>query len=156
MTASQFRAPSRICLALTLMWLPARAAAQTPPDGVASLLRRLEQAAAAGDRAAVLALGDPAISRPSFEDFAATLTSPPATRVVVNERDRAPLDAGMLRLVVEVFAERGIEGRLGTWRVDARPGDGPGDPWRIAAVSRLSVVTGLSRLSLNTAQSTTF
>ncbi len=151
MTASQFRAPSRICLALTLMWLPARAAAQTPPDGVASLLRRLEQAAAAGDRAAVLALGDPAISRPSFEDFAATLTSPPATRVVVNERDRAPLDAGMLRLVVEVFAERGIEGRLGTWRVDARPGDGPGDPWRIAAVSRLSVVTGLYRLSLNTA-----
>jgi hypothetical protein len=151
MAASQFRAASRICLALTLIWLPARAAAQTPPDGVASLLRRLEQAAAAGDRSAVLTLGDPAISRPSFEDFAATLTSPPATRVVVNERDRAPLDAGMLRLVVEVFAERGIEGRLGTWRVDARPGAGPGDPWRIAAVSRLSVVTGLYRLSLNTA-----
>jgi hypothetical protein len=151
MTASQFRAASRICLALALTWLPARAAAQTPPDGVAPLLRRLEQAAIAGDRAAVLALGDPAISRPSFEDFAATLTSPPATRVVVNERDRAPLDAGTLRLVVEVFAERGIEGRLGTWRVDARPGTAPGDAWRIAAVSRLSVVTGLYRLSLNTA-----
>ncbi|MDP9322392.1 MAG: hypothetical protein M3P13_02055 [Acidobacteriota bacterium] len=151
MAASPFRAASRICLVLALMWLPARAGAQTPPDGVAPLLRRLEQAAAAGDRAAVLALGDPAISRPSFEDFAATLTTPPATRVVVNERDRAPLDAGTLRLVVEVFAERGIEGRLGTWRVDVRPGTTRADTWRIAAVSRLSIVTGLYRLSLNTA-----
>ena len=151
MAASQFRVALRICLVLALMWLPTRAGAQTPPDGVAPLLRRLEQAAAAGDRAAVLALGDPAISRPSFEDFAATLTTPPATRVVVNERDRAPLDARTVRLVVEVFAERGIEGRLGTWRVDVRPGTAPADTWRIAAVSRLSIVTGLYRLSLNTA-----
>ena len=151
MVASHFRVASRLCLALALMWLSARATAQTPPDGVAALLRRIEQAAAAGDRAAVLALGDPAISRPSFEDFAATLTSPPPTRIVVNERDRAPVEAGILRLVVEVFAERGIEGRLGTWRIDVRPGPAPGDPWRIAAVSRLSIVTGLYRLSLNTA-----
>jgi hypothetical protein len=151
MAPSQFRAASTISLLFALMWLPAGAAAQTPPDGVAPLLRQLEQAAAAGDRAAVLALGDSGISRPSFEDFAATLTSPPATRVVVNERDRAPLDGGTLRLVVEVFAERGIEGRLGTWRIDVRPGFGPGDAWSIAAVSRLSVVSGLYRLSLNTA-----
>ena len=132
------RAASRICLALALMWLPSRAGAQTVPDGIGALLRRLEQAAAAGDRAAVLALGDPAISRPSLEDFARTLTSPPPTRLVVNERDRAPIDGALQRLVVEVFSERGIEGRLGTWRVDARPGATPGEPWRIAAVSRLS------------------
>ena len=151
MVASHFRVASRICLALSLLGLSASAAAQTPPDGVAALLRRLEQAAAAGDRAAVLALGEPTISRPSFEDFAGALVSPPPTRIIVTERDRAPVEAGILRLVVEVFAERGIEGRLGTWRVDVRPGPAPGDPWSIAAVSRLSVVTGLYRLSLNTA-----
>ena len=151
MAAFHARAASRICLALALVWLPARAGAQTPPDGIGALLRRLEQAAAAGDRGAVLALGDSAISRPSLEDFAATLTSPPPTRLVVNERDRAPLDGALQRLVVEVFSERGIEGSLGTWRVDARPGATPAESWRIAAVSRLSVVTGLYRLSLNTA-----
>ncbi len=140
-----------VCLVLALMWQPSAASAQTAGDRVAALLERLEQAAVAGDRAAVLALGDPTISRPSFEDFAGALTSPPASRVVVNERDRATLADGALRLVVEVFAERGIEGRLATWRVDVRGGTDAVDPWRIAAVSRLSVATGLYRLSLNTA-----
>src|SRR5574339_96505 len=110
-----------------------------------------QQAVAAGDRAGILALGDAEISRPSFEDFATTLTAPPPTRVVVTERDRAPREAGILRLVVEIFTERGIEGRLGTWRVEVRPGDSAADPWRIALVSRLSVVTGLYRLALDTA-----
>jgi hypothetical protein len=122
-----------------------------PVDGVTTLLRALQQAAAAGDRAAILALGDGQISRPSFEDFASTLTAPPPSRVVVTERDRSPRDAGMLRLVVEIFTERGIEGRLGTWRVDVRPGNTTADAWKIALVSRLSVVTGLYRLSLDTA-----
>ncbi len=122
-----------------------------PVDGVTMLLRLLQQAAGAGDRAAILRIGASQISRPSFEDFAATLTSPPPSRVVVTERDRAPRDAGVLRLVVEIFTERGIEGRLGTWRIDARPGEAATDPWKIAAVSRLSVVTGLYRLSLDTA-----
>jgi hypothetical protein len=148
MAAFYLCAASRLCLAAALMWLPAPVPAQAPPDAVTALLRRLEQAAAAGDRAAIRALGDPGISRPSFEDFAAALASPPPSRVVVNERDRAPLEGGDQRLVVEVFAERGVEGRLGTWRVDVRPGPAPSDPWRIAAVSRLSIVTGLYRLSL--------
>jgi len=147
------RVPLRIfagmCLTIALAGVPTSAA--QPPDGVTTLLRRLQQAAAAGDRSAVLALGDPQISLPSFAEFANTLTAPPPTRVVVTERDRAPLDGGTLRLVVEIFTERGIEGRLGTWRIDARPGDAAVDPWRIAAVTRLSVVTGLYRLALDTA-----
>ncbi len=138
-------------VALVLSGMPAATGAQPPPDGASALLRRLQQAAAAGDRAAVLALGDQQISRPSFDDFANSLTAIPPARVVVTERDRAQLDAGALRLVVEIFSERGIEGVLGTWRIDARPGATPADAWTIAAVSRLSVVTGLYRLSLNTA-----
>src|SRR5262245_12694880 len=145
-----------ICMLVCLAEPHATAGQAVPPpvqpaDGVTILLRRLQQAAAAGDRAGILALGDAQISRPSFEDFAATLTTPPPSRVVVTERDRAPREAGSLRLVVEIFTERGIEGRLGTWRIDARPGDAAADAWRIAAVARLSVVTGLYRLSLDTA-----
>jgi hypothetical protein len=140
-----------ICVALALSGISVPGQTQTPSDGAAALLRRLQQAAAAGDRAALLALGDRQTSRPSFEDFANTLTAIPATRVVVTERDRAQLEAGALRLVVEVFSERGIEGVLGTWRIDVKPGATAADAWTITAVSRLSVVTGLYRLSLNTA-----
>src|SRR6476660_4481231 len=142
-----------ICLALALGGTPAPASPQqaAAPDGATTLLRRLQQAATAGDRAAVLALGHPQIRRPSFEDFANSLTAIPPARLVVTERDRAQLDAGALRLVVEMFSERGMEGVLGTWRMDVRPGTAPADAWTIAAVSRLSVVTGLYRLSLNTA-----
>ncbi len=140
-----------IWVALALIGTPSPGRTQTAPDGATTLLRRLQQAATAADRAAILALGHAQVSRPSFEDFANTLTAIPATRLVVTERDRAPIDAGALRLVVEIFSERGIEGVLGTWRIDARPGTTPADPWTIAAVSRLSVVTGLYRLSLNTA-----
>jgi hypothetical protein len=149
MAAFHLRAAATLWLTLALMWSQPPAA-QPPVDGVAALLRRIETAATAGDRAAILALGDPGISRPSFEDFASTLASPPPTRIVVNERDRAALPTSDLRLVVEVLAERGIEGRVGTWRVDVRRGAASTDPWRIAAVSRLSVVTGLYRLSLDT------
>ena len=118
MPVFQLRAAVCAGLALALVSLAASAGAQTAPDGVTSLMKRLEQAAGAGDRAALLAMADPAISRPSFDDFATTVSTPTPTRVVVNERDRAPLDNSALRLVVEVFAERGIEGRLGTWRRD--------------------------------------
>ncbi len=122
------------------------------PTGSATLLRRLEQAAAAGDRAAVLALGDPAISRPSFEDFATPLTSPRPTRLVVTRTRSRPARRG-----------RSAPGRRSVLRArhrgtclvpggsTCRPGAAPADPWRIAAVSRLSIVTGLYRLSLNTA-----
>ncbi|MEN3338599.1 MAG: hypothetical protein V7647_2275 [Acidobacteriota bacterium] len=121
-------------------------------DGIPPLLRQLERAAAAADGAGVLALGAPAISRPIFEEFAKSLTTPAPTRLVLNERDRAPIEGGGQRLVIEVFTEHGSEGRLGTWRVDVGPGAALVDPWRITAVTRLSIVTGLYRLALNPAK----
>ena len=127
--------------------------AQTPAvDGPAVMVRGLQQAASSGSTEAVLALGAAGISRPSFEDFAAALTRPAPSRVAMNERHRTPLETGGQRLVIEVLIERGIQGNLSTWNVDVRPGPTPADPWRISAVSRLSVVTGLYRLSLNPAK----
>lgn len=148
---SRFTARAALCFCLALCAASGRGAAQTPDrDGVGPLLRSLEQAAAAGDYPGVLALGDASISRPSFADFAATLTTPTATRVVINERDRIPLAGGGQQLIVEVFAEYHTEGRLGTWRVDVRPGAAATDPWHITAVGRLSIISGLYRLSLST------
>ncbi|MEP6916008.1 MAG: M1 family aminopeptidase, partial [Acidobacteriota bacterium] len=152
MVRSRFRTLSRL-LVLAAIWIPLGVTAQAPtPDGVATLVRRLEQAAATGDTRAILALGASTISRPSFEDFAGTLSRPVPTRLVIFERDRRPLGSGGQRIIIEVFVERGIEAQVSTWTLDLRPGDTGPDPWRIGSVSRLSVVTGLYRLSLNPAR----
>jgi hypothetical protein len=146
------RTASTVLLVLAVLVLPGPSAQVPPPDGVAGLLRRLEQATATADPAAILRLGDPAVSRPSFEDFAMTVTARAPTRTVMVERDRVPLPDGGHRIIVEIFTERGSEAQLGTWRLDVRPGEASTEPWRIAAVARLSVVNGLFRLSLNPAK----
>ena len=91
-----YRAPAACCVVLMLAAAGVfvlRAAAQPAPrDGIAALLRQLERTAAAADAPGILALGAPAISRPIFQEFARSLTTPAPTRVVVNERDRAPLE----------------------------------------------------------------
>jgi peptidase M1-like protein len=148
------RARAALCLLVVFAGsAPIGTGAQTPSrDGIAALLRQVERAAAAADGPGLLAVGAPSISRPSFVEFVKALTIPAPTRLVLNERDRAPLEGRGQRLIVEVFSEHGIEGRLGTWRVDVQPGAGPAAPWQIAAVTRLSIMTGLYRLSLNTAK----
>jgi hypothetical protein len=119
-------------------------------DGISALVTRLEQAASAGNRDAVLALATP--DAPNLGEFATALTGTGATRVVVRERDRTVSDPKRLRLLVEVFAERGVEARLATWSLDLTPGRTASDPHVIADLSRVSVVSGLFRLSLNPAK----
>jgi peptidase M1-like protein len=150
MPAYLVRAGVCVYLALVCLMVPTDAQAQT--DGVATLLRRLEQAALSADREALAAIADPTIPSAPFEDFVNTLTTPKPNRVVAAERDRVATTAGTLRLVVEIFLERGTEGRLGTWEVEVHPVIGTSPlVWKIAAIGRLSVVTGLYRLSLNPA-----
>ncbi len=153
MAAFPARAGARACMALALLCLCAAPAdAQGQSDAVGTLLRRLEQGALAGDRNALVALTDPDVPRAALDDFINTLTSPKPGRVVAAERDRVATTAGTLRLVVEIFIERGIEGRLGTWQIEVHPVVGTSPlSWRIGAVGRLSVVTGLYRLSLDLA-----
>jgi hypothetical protein len=147
---------SRLMLVLALVLPAAAFAGQAPArplgDGVATLVSRLDAALTAGNRDAILALATPGRDRASIEEFSLLLTSPPAARVVINERDRAPLDGEAMRVLVEIFTERDDEARLGTWRLDARPGPSGDDPWTIDAVSRLSVISGLYRLSIDGAK----
>lgn len=140
-----------ICLGLLLPGATsvAQTTAQPPADGIATLVGRIESAIIAGDRAALVALGADKGDRASLEEFATLMTTPVATRIVLNERDRGQMDGGAMRVIVEIFSERGYEARLGTWRVDVRPGSRDTDPWTITSVSRLSVISGLYRLSLD-------
>ena len=171
--AARFRAARRLLLVLAVSCLPAAprrrrrravdaaGAPQAPPDGIAALLRRLEQAAAAGDRAAILALGDPGDQPAELRRLRLDADHARRPRAsAMFERDRAPLAGGRAqRLIVEMFAERGIEARLGTWRLDVSPGDAGADPWRIAAVSpavgRHGPVSPLAESPPNSTTSTT-
>lgn len=128
---------------------PARAG-QLPAssDRITSLVVRLEQAAAAGDRAAIEALAaSPSIS--GLPDFVG-LVIPTPVRFVLKERDRSELADGSQRLLLEVFAQRGSEAQISTWRMDLVPKSGPGaSEWAIGIIERLSFISGLYNLELN-------
>jgi len=143
-----------VLLALSLLWTIQAGASQvtTPepqsakPDRVAGLVRALERAALAGDGAAIRALGTDASSA---GDIASALTAPVPSRLVIHERDRTALTPDRHRLLLEVFWERGFEGRLGTWVVDVVEDAGTA---RVASATRVTHVTGLYRLALDGAK----
>jgi hypothetical protein len=74
----------------------------------------------------------------------------------VHERLRVPsqnVAAGTgFDLYVDVLAEFGRRGRVGTWLVDLRRDAPAGDNWRIAALTVLTSMRGLYRLQLNPAK----
>ena len=126
--------------------------APKPPDAIERLVARLEQALAGGDRAALQSMTARDTDAASFDEFVSAAGTN-ATRVVVKERDRLPLDNGKQQILLEVFVERGMEGSLATWRMDLRPPVGRTDPdWRIEGLEPVSTLSGLFRLSLNTSR----
>jgi hypothetical protein len=85
----------------------------------------------------------------AFDEFVRSMTVPRPTRAAVKERDRAPLDAGRVRLILETLTDRNAEGRVSTWRVDVERTEPASDAWRIVYVERLGMISGLFRLSLD-------
>jgi len=141
----------RLVLALACLSVAASARAQpSPPDAIEKLVARLEQVLQSGDRNALLALTVKDTDASTLDEFVEAAGEKP-TRVVIKERDRMTLEDKRRQLLIEVFVERGIEGKLSTWRVDLRPPAPKADPndWRIEGVEAISNVAGLYRLSLN-------
>jgi hypothetical protein len=145
-------------LVTLLVLVVAPLAAESPSDGVATLLRRLEQVVRAGRPEAYQALLSAVADRPLASAFASSVVKPGATRVVIRERDRAPL-AGTLpgdgfELTVEAFVEAGREARLATWSLAvkrvgrASAGDEGGD-WLIAGQRVLGALPAIHRLQLD-------
>lgn len=135
--------PFALLATLAMLWSTTGQAVPPPQaEPVAALVQALERAAGAGDREAIRALG---VDLTSTADLAIALTTPPPERIVIRERDRTPRENG-LRLLLEVFWERGLEGRLGTWSLDVAEVE---DAWRISGATRLAHVTGLYRLTLD-------
>jgi hypothetical protein len=150
-----------------LVWLALSAAVLDaggqPPraeDGIASLVARLEDVLARSDADGLRALLSPRLPADRTDTYTELLIVPGATRAVVRERDRTPLPGltpgDGYRLMLDVFVERGREGRVATHRADVvRTAVAPGPPgastpgWRIVALERLTSIDGLFRLALD-------
>src|SRR5688572_20250432 len=111
----------RLLPAIVLLSLAPQAAGQpvAPPDAIELFVAVLEQIAGTGDRDKLLALAHPDVQVEGLSDFADSF-DPAPSRAVIKERDRVAIDTGGHRLLLEVFHERGIEGRVSTWRADLR------------------------------------
>jgi hypothetical protein len=136
-------------LVLLLLALPAFLHLAPQPDAVTALLARIEQAGREADTEAVLALAAGGVD---LTEFARDLTSPSADRLVVQERDRMAVEGERVRVLIEIFLEEDIEARLLTWSLDLVPGATPLELPRIVGAVRLTAITGLYRLALDTTQ----
>jgi hypothetical protein len=133
---------------------PAQAQAQGDADReIAALLARLEGVWSRGDPTAYVPLLAATADRAASEQLAAQEFRRDVTRVVIRERDRAPLpsqDGAGFGLIVEILIETGSRGNVGTWRLDIVRPESAGAAWGIKALNRLTGVQGLYRLALTT------
>jgi hypothetical protein len=138
-----------VLLSACLLLLSAPARAQDlPADPVTRLVVSIEAAIRAGDSEALRALAAPELDRVRLSEFAVGMTHPRAGELSLKERDRATLDNGRQRLLIETLTVTAGEGHVWTWRIDAAPRRGS-DAWAIADVERLGEIDGLYRLSLD-------
>jgi hypothetical protein len=143
-----------LACACACLW-PALAAAASlvhqTDDGPGRLVAAIEQAIRDGDGTALRGLAGSDVPSGPLADFVQTMTATRPSLVSLKERDRAPLDSGRTRLLLEILTVREGEGRVSTWRVDAAPAGGstPLSPWKIVDVERLTVVSGLFELALD-------
>jgi hypothetical protein len=126
------------------------AAPQADDTAIRRLLNQLESVAREADVSRYLELLAPTADVPRAQTFAQSEFRTPAARAVIQERDRQPL-TGALRgngyvLIVDAFTEDNGHGRVATWQLDVRRVD---DEWRVAALTRISAVENLHRLTLN-------
>jgi len=137
-----------LLLAVTFLTAPAQTRSQE--DSLA-LAQRIESAAMAADRAAIVALAADDSDRETLGQFATTLTWPRVSRIIIKERDRVAGEGGSMSVLWEIFTERGIEGRVATWQTELARDSQSGE-WRIKTLMRLSNAAGLFRLTLDAAR----
>jgi hypothetical protein len=145
-----------LSLSLFILLVPAISSGQAPPppnDGITRVLRQLEHVLEANDSAAYVALLAPAANAVARDQIVGDWVVPGITRAVVKERLRAPSqnipEGTGYDVYVDVLAESGRMGRIGTWLVDLRRDPESADSWRISNLTVLTTMRGLYRLRLN-------
>jgi hypothetical protein len=139
------------------MWPGVPAAGQriAASDGIELLVLGIENALKSGNAVTLRSFARFDVDQSELADFVGNLTTPTPTNATVKERDRVPLRDGRQRVLLEILTERDREGRVSTWRLDVAPPEspaptGPTAAWQISSIERLTVVSGLYRLALDT------
>src|SRR4051812_29112952 len=113
-----------VCIWLLPVAASAKAGQESAPaaqvDGITRLVAAIQKATDDGDADALRTMARPALRPAQLAEFVQSLTYPRVAHATVKERDRAPV-AGRIRVLLEILTERGIEGRVTTWRVDVEP-----------------------------------
>src|SRR5437762_13222315 len=76
---------------------------QARTGGIDRLVTAIERAVAAGDSDGLRALARAGVPSAILNEFVQSLTNPKATQSAVKERDRAPLESGRVRLLLETL-----------------------------------------------------
>src|SRR5438034_538812 len=97
-----------------------------------ALLARIEDAAGRGDQASYLGLLAATADADTAQKFAAAEFRSPATRVVLQERDRQPLTGTLpgngYSLIIDAFMQHGDRARVATWQLDLKKAD---EEWHV-------------------------
>jgi hypothetical protein len=148
-------AAALFALAVSAGGPPVHAQAALPaaqPDAISMFVHELEPIIQHADVPAFLALVASSADRSRAVSFSSFEFPPGAVRVVVQERDRAPLPGSPVgagyRLTLEIFADHVSTARISTWQLDIIRGAAENE-WRIANEDRVTSVESLYRMTLN-------
>jgi peptidase M1-like protein len=130
--------------------------APAAPDGIATVLQRMEKGLLDGNVDEYLALVAPGANADAAFSFARPLFVPGITRATLRERDRQPLQGAVAgegyRLLVEALLERGRAGRIVTWRLDVRRSRDDEARWFVSGQEQVSSLDGLYQLQLDSSR----
>jgi hypothetical protein len=118
---------------------------------IRALLQRIERAAQQNDPSTFVNLRASTGNEALLEKFARDQFQPDASRVVIEERDRASLPGTLpgngYTLTVDAFMEFGARARVATWLLEIKRVD---DDWRMASAESISSIENLYKLAVNT------
>lgn len=120
-------------------------------DGLVRLLADLETTLESGRPEALQPILSPALGQTDLSVLRRAMIGGVPTSATVRERNRAPLDTGGVRMLVEVFISRGQQGRILTWEITAQPKERSPDRYGITALRELAAFS-LFKLVLDRSQ----
>lgn len=142
----------KLLLVLPALALYAAPLAQSPPaqqaDGVVRLLADLETSLAAPQEDAFRRIAAPGLPQADLEVVQEIRSGDGPARAVLQERDRVPEGDGY-SVLVDLLVSHGLDGRIATWQISARPSPRARDRFEIAGLKQLAMVDGLVKLLLD-------
>src|SRR5438128_2751625 len=148
---------SRLLLAIVVLALQAAPRAQVPQaqpqqaDAVVRLLADLETALASDRNDLFRSVASPALPAADSAVFDEMRIGEGAAAAAVRERDRRPIGDGYV-VLADLLVSHGLDGRVATWEITARPGARARDQFEITGLKQMAMMDDLLKLVLDRSQ----